>query len=78
MLSSSIIKGIRVSKNLSQEDVGKMLGLSRQRYNSLENNLLQTDFTFVFKLLKILKFSESETDTFFHALRQDLKSYIEK
>lgn len=75
MHSTSIIKGIRGKKSLSQENVANMMGLSRQTYNSLENDLLNNDFNLMFKLLKILELSESETDEFFNALKQDYESY---
>lgn len=76
MNSTSVIKGFRGKKNLSQENVAEMLGVARQTYNSLENDLLNNDFLLVFKLLKLLNLNNSETDEFFNALQQDYRSYI--
>jgi len=77
MNSTSIIKGLRGKKSLSQEKVAEMLGITRQSYNSLENDLLHSDCTLVFKLLDVLQVSELETEEFFDALKQDFKSYCE-
>ena len=52
-----------------------MLGITRQTYNSLENDLLNNDFTLVFKLLDVLNISEQEINEFFNALKQDYMSY---
>lgn len=75
MNSTSIIKGIRGKKSLSQENVADMLGVTRQTYNSLENDILNNDFILIFKLLDILKLNEFETNEFFDALKQDYLSY---
>ena len=75
MNSTNIIKGIRGKKNLSQENVADLLGTSRQTYNSLENDILNNDFTLVFKLLKL---NEYEINEFFDALKQDYQSYKNK
>ena len=78
MKSTGIIRGLRGKKSLSQEDVALVLGISRQTYNSLENDLLKNDFRLIFKLLEVLDASESEQNDFFDALRQDYKSYTMK
>ena len=78
MNSTNIIKGIRGKKNLSQENVADLLGTSRQTYNSLENDILNNDFTLVFKLLDVLKLNEYEINEFFDALKQDYQSYKNK
>lgn len=76
MNSTNVIKGFRGKKLLSQENVADMLGITRQTYNSLENDLLNNDFTLVFKLLDVLNISEQEINEFFNALKQDYMSYI--
>lgn len=76
MNSTNVIKGFRGKKLLSQENVADMLGITRQTYNSLENNLLNNNFTLVFKLLDVLNISEQEINEFFNALKQDYISYI--
>lgn len=75
MNATNILKGFRGKKRLSQENLAELLGISRQSYNSLENDLLNTDFNLVFKTLSILKLTENEIDEFFNALKQDYKSY---
>lgn len=75
MSATDIIKAMRQKRRLKQEDMANMLEISRQTYNSLENNLLQNDFTLVFKLLNKLEPSEAEAEEFFNALKQDYLSY---
>ena len=78
MNSTNIIKGFRGKKLLSQENVAEKMGISRQTYNALENDLLHNDFTLVFKLLNILEASETDIDEFLYALKQDYLSYKTK
>lgn len=75
MKISGIIKSFRAKRELRQEDVANMLEISRQTYNSLENDLLNNDCLFLFRLLDILKLSDNESDEFFDVLKQDFKSY---
>ncbi|MDV3427051.1 MAG: helix-turn-helix domain-containing protein [Bacillota bacterium] len=76
MKSTGIIKSLRSKRNLSQGNVADMLGIARQTYNSLENDLLNNDYMLSFKILEVLKPNEIETDEFFNALKQDYMSYI--
>lgn len=78
MNSTNIIKGFRGKKLLSQENVAERMGITRQTYNALENDLLHNDFTLVFKLLNILEASETDIDEFLYALKQDYLSYKTK
>jgi len=78
MNSTNVIKGFRGKKLLSQEKVAEMLGIARQTYNNLENDLLHNDFTLVFKLLRILEVSEANIDEFLIALKQDYVSYYKE
>ena len=77
MSATDIIKALRQKRRLKQEDVANMLGMSRQTYNSLENNLLNNDFTLVFKLLNVLDPNPTDVIEFFNALQQDYMSYKE-
>lgn len=77
MNSTNAIKSFRGKKLLSQEKVAEYLGITRQTYNTLENDLLHNDFILVFKLLKILEVSEKDIDEFLIALKQDYLSYEE-
>lgn len=78
MKSTSVIKGLRGKRILSQKNVADMLGITRQTYNSLENDLLNNDFLLVFKLLEVLKLNTLEVNEFFDALKQDYMSYNDK
>ena len=78
MNSTNVIKGFRGKKLLSQEKVAEMLGIARQTYNNLENDLLHNDFNLVFKLLRILEVSEANIDEFLIALKQDYVSYYKE
>lgn len=75
MNSTKVLKGFRAKKLLSQEKVAENLGITRQTYNTLENDLLHNDFTLVFKLLNFLEVTEQDFDEFLNALKQDYKSY---
>ena len=75
MSSTDLIRSYRAKRKLSQDDMAKKLDISRQTYNSLENDLLNNDCMIVFKILKILDLSSIEIDEFFNVLRQDYMSY---
>ena len=78
MNSTSLIKGFRGKKLYSQEKVAELLGISRQSYNALENDLLHNDFALVFKLLDVLDLSAVDIDEFFNAIKQDYMSHQNK
>ena len=78
MDSINELKGIRAKRNLSQDQVASMLNISRQTYNNLENDLLNSDFTLVFKLLDKLELNVNENNELFNALKQDYLSYKER
>lgn len=75
MNATNILKGFRGKKRISQENLADLLGISRQSYNSLENDILNADFNLVFKTLTILNLTENEITEFFDALKQDYMSY---
>lgn len=75
MNATNILKGFRGKKRISQENLADLLGISRQSYNSLENDILNADFNLVFKTLTILNLTENEIAEFFDALKQDYLSY---
>lgn len=74
MNATNVIKGFRGKKLLSQEKVAEKMGITRQTYNALENDLLHNDFTLVFKLLNVLEASEVDIDEFLYAIKQDYMS----
>ena len=77
MKTTDIIKSFRTKRGLKQEDVANMLKISRQTYNSLENDLLNNDCMLLFKLLEIFELSDNEINEFFDVLKQDYLSYLE-
>lgn len=75
MNTTNILKGFRVKKGLTQEDVANQLGISRQRYNTIENDIIHSDCILVFRILDILKLDSRELTDFLDAFKQDYKSY---
>lgn len=76
MKSTNVIKSFRTKRNINQEQVAKLLGITRQTYNSFENNILKYDCMLLFDLLNILELNDMETNEFFDVLKQDYMSYI--
>lgn len=75
MESTKVLKGFRGKRGLSQEQVANMLGMTRQTYNSIENDILHNNYLMSFELLEVLELNELEQDEFFNAVRQDYMSY---
>lgn len=75
MKSTNVIKSFRTKRNINQEQVAKLLGITRQTYNSFENNILKYDCMLLFNLLNILELNDMETTEFFDVLKQDYMSY---
>lgn len=78
MNSVQKIKSFRGRQLMKQEDVAKNLGISRQIYNSYENDLFHCDLDTIMKILRCLNVNENEIKEFFNALEQDYMSYYEK
>lgn len=76
MKSTNVIKSFRIKRNINQEQAAKLLGITRQTYNSLENNILKYDCMLLFKLFDIFELNDMETNEFFDVLKQDYMSYI--
>ena len=75
MNTNLILKGIRGKKLLTQDNIAKKLGISRQAYNTYENDMLHCDLDLVIKILDVLDANESEIDEFLNAIKQDYLSY---
>jgi putative transcriptional regulator len=54
------LKELRADRNLSQEALAKLLGVSRQSVNSIERGKYDPSLPLVFKLSKVLKVSIEE------------------
>lgn len=78
MNASMVLKGIRGKRLKTQENVADLLGVSRQIYNSYENDLINCELSIVFRILKCLGAEKNEISEFLFALEQDYKSYKEK
>ena len=75
MNSSNALKSLRGKKLKTQDEVAELVGISRQTYNNIENNILDTDINVLFKVLSCLNANESEINDFLFAVQQDFKSY---
>ena len=74
MKAINIIKGIRNKHGLTQDDMAKMLNMSRQNYNIIENNPTKADLDKIYEIFKVL---DEPIDDFLYALKQDYVSYKE-
>ncbi len=75
MNSSNVLKGFRGKRLLTQDDVAKKIGVSRQVYNNYENDLVHCELNIVMKILYYLDVNEDEISEFLFALKQDILSY---
>lgn len=75
MKSSNILKSFRGKRLLSQKEVADLLGISRQVYNKLENNIIHCELDLVLKILAIFNVDTAEFNEFLNALKQDYMSY---
>ena len=75
MTASNIIKSIRNKYGYTQDDMAKMLDITRQSYNSLENNPSKASFDKIYEIFRLL--NEDITD-FLVALKQDYVSQKEQ
>ena len=75
MNSTRALKSLRCKNLLTQQDVAKLLNVSRQTYNMWEQSILSIDIDTCLSILKVLNASETEIDEFFNALKQDYMSY---
>lgn len=75
MKAVNILKGIRNKHGLTQDDMAKMLNMSRQNYNIIENNPTKTDLNKIYNIFNVL---DEPIDEFLYALKQDYMSYKDK
>ncbi len=71
MTASNIIKSIRNKYGLTQDDMAKMLDMTRQNYNKLENNPTKATLNKIYKIFSLLN---EDIDDFLYALKQDYLS----
>lgn len=71
MTATNIIKSIRNKYGLTQDDMARMLEMTRQNYNKLENNPTKATLDKVYKIFNVL---DENIDEFLYALKQDYMS----
>ncbi len=76
MNSSDMLKRFRGKSLLTQKEVANKLGISRQLYNTYENNILKCQLDTLFKIFRVLNVSEEDIRNFLFAFQQDYLSYI--
>ena len=77
MNASNTIKSYRGKLLLTQDEIADKMGVSRQMYNSYENDPLHCSLEIILKMLSCLKVNELQLEEFLNALKQDYMSYIE-
>ena len=75
MTASNILKGIRKKHGLTQEKMSKLLDMTRQNYNYLENNPLKASLDKLFCIFELLN---EDIDDFLLAIEQDYLSRQDK
>lgn len=75
MNTSTVIKSYRGKLLLTQDAIADKMGISRQMYNSYENDLLHCQLDVVLKILANLNVDDSQIGEFLNALKQDYMSY---
>lgn len=78
MNSSSAIKSYRGRLLLTQDAIAEKMGISRQMYNSYENDLLHCPLDVILKILSSLDVDEQQIEEFLNALKQDYLSYLKQ
>lgn len=77
MNASNVIKSYRGKLLLTQDEIADRMGVSRQMYNSYENDPLHCSLETILKLLSSLGVNEQQIEEFLIALKQDYLSYKE-
>ena len=74
MNSTKALKSLRGKKMKTQQEVADILGVSRQVYNSYENDTSKCELNLIFKILNSLEATDLEFDEFLCGLKQDYLS----
>ena len=75
MNASNSIKSYRGKLLLTQDEIAEKMGVSRQMYNSYENDPLHCSLENILKLLSCLNVNQQQIEEFLNALKQDYMSY---
>ena len=73
--SSNSLKSFRGKRLLTQDNMAERLNISRQMYNTYENDLMHCELDLIMKIFSSLGITESEFIEFLNALKQDYMSY---
>ena len=69
---------LRTKAEISQEELANLIGVSRQIYNSYENDPSKCELDLIFKILNSLEVTDQEFDDFLNGLKQDYLSYLKE
>lgn len=69
------LKRLRGKKLKTQQDLAEKLNVSRQTYNTYENNLSVLSLEQIQDILKALEANDEEIKEFFYEVQQDILSH---
>lgn len=72
------LKRLRGKKLLSQEQVAESLSISRQAYNTYENNIEKLSLNQIIDILSSMNATNNEIKEFFDEIQQDILSQKNK
>lgn len=75
MNPSELLKSYRGRRLKNQEDIAKILNVTRQTYTNWENNPISVETNILYDILVAIEVDEDEAHSFFIALEQDYLSY---
>ena len=78
MNSTKALKSLRGKKMKTQQEIADIIGVSRQVYNSYENDPSKCELDLIFKILNSLEVTDQEFDDFLNGLKQDYLSYLKE
>lgn len=78
MNSTKALKSLRGKKMKTQQEIADIIGVSRQIYNSYENDPSKCELDLIFKILNSLEVTDQEFDDFLNGLKQDYLSYLKE
>ena len=67
---------LRKKKGISQVDMAMRMGMSRQRYNEIENNLINKKVAYIYDIMIVLGCDDQERDEIIEALKKDYLIYV--
>ena len=74
MKSMESLKSLRGKKLKTQREIADKIGVSRQMYNTYENDISKCELDTIFKIMNALDATEQEFDEFLFSLKQDFMS----